>query len=203
MIKLRPAFYLTFCLGISASGISIQSANATPINKAATGIASADVTVDFELGSLPAFTVVTNQFASQGIIFDGSVVISTGGAFPNLPGRFLNENGTANRVMTFDQDLSAISFQVRTDDVFDTLFEAFLDGNLVESFFGDTTLVDANNFFGFENIVFDEIVIRGQAVDGVNIDTVEFTYALSEPSGLAVMGLGLLALGYAGRRKAA
>ncbi|NKB22686.1 MAG: PEP-CTERM sorting domain-containing protein [Alphaproteobacteria bacterium] len=186
----------TCCIGVAAMAFS---ANAVPINGSATGLTTPDVIIDFEAGSLPNATVVTNQFS--GITFGTNYNLFTGGAAPNISGRFLGDVGsTGPGSIFFDNDASDAGFFFRTNTT-TTTFTALLDGVLVESFAASTSLSNSSNFYGFTDIVFDEIQIS-VAVGGYNLDGLQFSdAAVSEPGSLVVFGLGLIGLGAIRRRR--
>ena len=189
---------LTVCVGIAAIAVSLQPVGATPINGAATGIAGAEFTIDFETPSIALGTVVTSQFA--GVTFGTNFEIRSNPGFANIIGKYLDDIGSgAPGPIVFDQDLKAVSFNLRTDPG-TTTFQAFLDGVLVESFSAATNLTNTSNFFGFQDIIFDEIRLSGAVSNGFNVDNLEFV-TVPEPSSVALFALGIIGLGAARRRK--
>ncbi len=200
---------LIWGLAIGAIALSLQPVGATPINGAATGLASPTVSIDFEEGAIPASTVVTTQFA--GVTFgDGSndFIMDTGGAgtgTQHIVGRFLQSANTvvAPGAIKFDKQVSAAGFNLRTNPD-TTTFTAFLNGVFVESFNAATNLTTSSNFYGFTGIIFDEIqfdmAIVGQ--QGFNLDNLEFV-TVPAPSALFLIGAGLLGLGAMRRRRTA
>ena len=186
----------------------MQSSGATPINGAATGLGAPAVLIDFEAGAIAGTTVITTQFA--GVTFgDGTndFIMDTGGAGSgqNIIGRFLQtfNSSVVPGSIKFDENVRAAGFNLRTNED-TTTFTAFLDGVFVETFNATTDLVASSNFFGFTDIIFDEIrfdmAIVGQ--QGFNLDNLEFI-TVPEPSLVALLGLGLIGLGAMRRRKAA
>ena len=186
--------------GIAASVLSINPSVATPINGAATGLAAPDINIDFDAGALSDGTVVTTQFA--GVTFGTNFEINSGGAVAqNMLSRFLGDgNGAGPGSILLDNDAGAVGFFFRTNAT-TTTFTALLDGVLVESFAASTNLTNTSNFYGFTDIIFDEIQIS-VAAGGYNLDHFQFNDAhISEPGSLAVFGLGLVGLGALRRRR--
>ena len=189
---------LSLFLGIAAIGLSLQPVGATPINGAATGIAGAEFTLDFETPSLALGTVVTSQFA--GVTFGTNFEIRDSAEFANITGKYLDDiSSGAPGPIVFDQALKAVSFNLRSDPGTTTI-QAFLDGVLVESFSAATNLTNTSNFFGFQDIIFDEIRLSGAVSNGFNVDNLEFV-TVPEPSSVALFALGIIGLGAARRRK--
>ncbi len=191
-------FALSVCLGIAAIGGQVRPVGATPINGAATGLVSPTVSIDFETPSLALGTVATNQFA--GVTFGTNFEIRDSVEFANITGKYLDDISSGNPgPIVFDQVLTAVSFNLRSDPG-STTFQAFLSGALVESFSAATNLTNTSNFYGFENILFDEIRLSGAVSNGFNLDNLEFI-TVPEPSSIALLGLGVIGLGAIRRRR--
>ncbi|MFP6749458.1 MAG: PEP-CTERM sorting domain-containing protein, partial [Alphaproteobacteria bacterium] len=95
-------------------------------------------------------------------------------------------------------------FSWRTNDSSPTTFQAYLDGNLVESIFSASTdgtvpLV-SGKFYGFEDILFNEIRLAVSTFNRYTLDNLQFN-VVPEPTTLTLFGLALLGLGAARRRK--
>jgi len=194
MTSLKSIFF-GFCFAVSAMSFSAQ---AVPINGTSTGLTTPDVLIDFEAGALTGGTVVTTQFS--GVTFGTNYNLFTGGAAPNISGRFLGDVGsTGPGSIFFDNDVTEAGFFFRTNPT-TTTFTALFNGGIVESFAASTDLSSSSNFYGFSGIVFDEIQIS-IASGGYNLDSLQFSQAIPEPGSLAVFGLGLIGLGALRRRK--
>ncbi|MBT4740951.1 MAG: PEP-CTERM sorting domain-containing protein, partial [Rhodospirillaceae bacterium] len=126
---------------------------------------------------------------------------SGGAVAQNMLSRFLGDgNGSSPGPIQFDNDVGSAGFFFRTNAT-TTTFTALLDGVLVESFAASTNLTNTSNFYGFTDIIFDEIQIS-VASGGYNLDHFQFNEVhIPEPGSLAVFGLGLVGLGALRRRR--
>jgi hypothetical protein len=145
-------------------GLSL-SAQAAPVINQATGLSAPDTLIDFGMGLFPTGTDIANNFASDGVTFGSTYEYLDVGDFgPSVAfGSLMNDNNNSSLnqpgVILFVTDVSAAVFSWRTlSDT--TTFSAFLDGSLVESFTAvsnDDTPAASGKFYGFTDIVFDEI----------------------------------------------
>ena len=107
----------------------------------------------------------------------------------------------ANSSVFFTSTVTAADFNIGTNFGL-TTFEAYLSGNLIESF-SSTNTVDRTLFYGFQNIAFNEIRIAAPLNDALLLDNIQFkASAVPEPTNVALLGIGLLGVA-ASRRKAA
>jgi hypothetical protein len=155
---------------------------------------------------------VTNQYESYGVRFSPSLFYNTQPIFfPTASlANFDFLGGLSNPAsILFSQDQTAAAFALQTNPG-TTTFTALLDGVVVESFTAASTLSalpdvsQASNFYGFSNIVFDEIRILSNTTF-FQIDNLQFAaLAVPEPSELALFITAMaLALGAALRRRRA
>jgi hypothetical protein len=186
--------------------LATVSVSATPIIDRANGLASPDVLLDFGSDLFPIGTVITNQFASDGIVFGSNYVYSTTPA--NAPSAAAGLIGPADGFsptgsIFFSNDVSSAVFSWRTNNG-STTFDAFNDGSLVETFTAPSNAsvpVVSGKFYGFEGIIFDEIRISIAAVnESFSLDNLQYISAVPEPATLGLFGLGLAGLGFARRR---
>ena len=189
-----------------------------------------DEPVDTGFGTpspLPQGVPVSDQFSALGVTF---AIGTTAGSSPlftedlaatfQVNGRTLvNDFGGSNCQSTtqgcppfrihFTQDVDAAAFQMITRTG-SSSFTALLDGAVVEQFstttsgLGGTT---ATNFvFGFEDIVFDEILVRpGGPGTEAFIDNVQYRLAsdlaVPEPRTVALLAIPLLGMTLLGARR--
>ncbi len=199
-LRLLLSTLLLLC--ISLTTLAGNRASASPIIDSPIFPASPDVVVDFGVNLFPPGTLIDTQFASSGVVFGPNYSYFTT-LLPQPPATFLGflqppEASAPPGPILFTTDVTAAGFSFRTRFTGQTTFEAYLDGALVESF---VALTDTNSttarFYGFENIVFDEIRIA-PPTGGFFLDNLQFNI-VPEPSTALLFGLGLLGLGM-GRR---
>lgn len=200
-LKLRIA---VAAIAMALSGF-VGQVTASPINHASTGLATPDVLID--LNSLSGGTLINSQFAGQGIVFSstlGSFLAQSSCIFGS-GGCSNTTNGSLSNVYSFlfSSDVSDVSLRLVTNTG-TTTFTALLNGSTVESFSTSTNTSSVNAYYGFSGIVFDELRYTINAINSnFNLDDVAFNFAnaVSEPTALALLGIGLFGLGF-GRRKA-
>lgn len=191
---------------------------------AASGLTTPDVLVDFNAGLAPD-TVVTTQFAGQGLTFSPSVRANSCDAgwpaygvnwdndeYLNTYGPGCVENTTDDSFsILFSNDVSAVSFNSFINGSVGSgmMVEALLNGVVQESLLHTTINWTGDNggtagIALFTDMVFDEI--RFTELDFRNwvaIDNLGYVLAndnsVPAPGALALLGLGMLAL--AARRK--
>lgn len=165
------------------------------------GLAEPHRTVDFESAPLAHNQSVTDQFLGLGLRFEA--------AFANADVNPLWPNMSGNRVgnyqagighddgftIHFLAPITAAAFALVTADGGVSTFEAYFQGSLVEAAVAASALLDPVNFYGFRDIVFDELRIRTDSFDGaLSVDNLQIA-SVPEPGsvGLALTALGLVA----------
>ncbi len=167
----RAHFALVGPLLLGASSLHAQA-----IIAQSSGLANPDQVIDFGAGVLPNWTPVTNQFS--GITVSHAAYYTTG-AFNNLVGGFLTNDfsGPPNTLrIQFTSPISALSFvyhQINPSSP--SHFRVLLGGVLVDSFSNTSDQFQTNNYFGFTNLVFDELQL--DFVGDFNVDTLALKLA--------------------------
>ncbi|MFO1054925.1 MAG: hypothetical protein U1F36_22115 [Planctomycetota bacterium] len=137
------------------------------------GIPNPDHVIDFGANLFPNFTPVSNQF--NGIVITHARYFTTG-TVNNLVGGFLTNDpigGPDTLRIQFAQpihDLSFVYHQIST--IRPSVFRALRNGSVVGSFSNLSNQTQPNNYFGFTNLVFDELQI--DFVIDFNVDTLAF-----------------------------
>ena len=183
---------LLFCLLLAPS-----VGGASPIIRQATGLASPDAIVDFGESLYSSGTIITNEFASQGVTFGPDYAYRDGLSFhPALTRGYLQNTTSGNQPgsIFFSTDVTSAAFSY-TSNIANTTFSAFLDGVLVESFTapteGTTTAGGSGLYHGFEGIVFDEIRMELDIANTLmSVDNLQYV-AVPEPGTALLFGLGL------------
>ena len=177
---------------------------ATPIQMATqTGPPSPEVAITFDEIILPGSTVLSDEYASLGVTFSPGLLYNPGTAnmsdsILGLDGRRLANFYPVTSVFSiyFVTPVSEAVIGILAPDI--TTFTAFLGGVEVETF-QNTRLPQAQGFYGFTGITFDEIQIDAHSrfdAGRALIDNIEFTIAkaIPEPSAAVLFALGFLVL---------
>lgn len=177
MRSLRTPLLLALLLGATSS------AQAGHIIAQPAGLASPDVVEDFGAFLFSNFTPITNQFPP--LVFSHTAYFTTG-VSNNLAGGFLTNDfsgGPNTFTIHFNQLVSDVSFvyhQISTAQP--SVFRVYLGGVLVDSFSHTGDQFDPDNYYGFTDLLFDEVQV--DFVSDFNID--EVAYKLAGGTGTAV-----------------
>jgi hypothetical protein len=180
------------------------AAQAATIDSRTAGIDAPSGAVHFDEVSLANGTRVTDQYAAFGVTFTpGITYLDRVSPRPNFENpaavTFEISDGRVEAIdpvsLRFTEIVDAASFAM-TLGANTTRFTALLGGVAQESF--DTSVVGAeaaNNFYGFEEILFDEILIDVQSGDRTGaLDTISFRVAeVPLPAGLPLI-IGALSI---------
>ncbi len=159
-------FLATLLVALSTSA----SLAAQPIIAQLSGLTNPDRVIDFGANLFPNFTPITTQFA--GITVSHARYYTTGTS-NNLVGGFLTNDftGPPNTLkIAFAVPIKSLSFvyhQISTAQP--SVFRALRSGVVVDSFSNTSNQTQPNNYFGFTNVIFDELQI--DFVADFNIDT--------------------------------
>lgn len=166
------------------------SAEALTLNNS-TGLTDPTQTITFDEIALPDESSITNQYSSLGVEFSPNLVFdSPGSSVPNITGNQLkNFSPVVNPFsINFTDTVSSAVFAFATNPGTST-FTALLDGSIVESFSSSTSVFQPNNFFGFTDILFDEIKVDvGGFNNSMLLDNIQFT-TVTTPEPGSILGL--------------
>jgi len=202
--SISRALSLSLCAGLLCS-----NANAAVIIDSDTGLASPEVVIDFGDNLFTVGTEINTQFqSSSGVSFGPTYIYNDiNSTFPPLTqGHIENINTTSQPgSIFFSLDVTAAAFSWRTLTNTTTTFAAFNDNILVEEFVPPprtNTSLTSGRYFGFENIMFDEIRLSIGNVDrGFTLDNLQYISAVPVPAAAWLFGPGLLGLIAVSRRK--
>ncbi|NEQ43757.1 MAG: PEP-CTERM sorting domain-containing protein [Leptolyngbya sp. SIOISBB] len=199
-------------VGAAALGMGFVSSAEAVSFVSTTGLADADQTITFDEFVFDPGTPITNEYSSLGVEFSPTVFYSpqpssAPGIQGNSIGNFFFTNQNPFSIL-FNDIQSAAVFGFATNSG-NTTFTALLDSVVVESFSNATDLVSPTAFFGFTDILFDEIQIEIAANSGLdfglldNLQTKAPSQSVPEPASmLGLLTIGAVAAGGALKKKA-
>ena len=193
-------------LGAVAIGLSVSVApSEAAVFNNSTGLTNPGTTLTFNEVPLSNGTPVTNQYAGFGVNFTGLFYNPENFSAPNISSPTLGNFdfiSLPNPLFSikFLQQQTAAAFAMITNPGSST-FTALLNGSAVESFSASTDYASSNNFYGFTNILFDEVqVSAGGSNNAALIDNLQFNSSATAVPTPALLP-GLIGMGIAAYRK--
>lgn len=183
---------------------------ASTVSDRATGLTSPGTVVDFGNGDFVNNTSITTQYNSLGVSFAPNFnYADLDSPGPTIVEGYLLSGNTSSAPgsIFFSSNVTDAVFSWLTTTSRTTTFEAYLANSLVETFSATTDSAIAlgtGSFFGFENILFDEIRLSiSDGTQGFTLDNLQFNAAsvVPIPAALPLFGTALLGLGFAGYRR--
>ncbi|MCC7011065.1 MAG: hypothetical protein IT454_00770 [Planctomycetes bacterium] len=162
-------------LAAFAAILSAPAVHAQAIIAQSSGLPSPDHVIDFGANLFPNFTNVSTQFT--GITITHSRYFTTSVA-NNLVGGFLTNDfsGAPDTLsIKFATPISDLSFVYHQIGSGSSNFRVLLASVEVDSFSNSSNQFQTNNYFGFTNVVFDELQV--DFVIDFNLDTLAFNDA--------------------------
>ena len=151
------------------------------------GLTNPDHVIDFGASVFPNWTVVTNQFT--GITVTHAAYYTTG-TYNNLTGGFLTNSGSGGSdtlTIKFATPIADLSFVYQQVGAWGpSNFRAMLGAVLVDSFSDTSNQTQPNNYFGFTNILFDELQL--DFVGDFNVDALAFNDPIVAPQSYCTAG---------------
>ena len=156
---------------------------AEPIDLSAEGLTEPVSTVHFDEIVIADTALVSTQFAAFGVTFLPNMYYRTGDNpdWANVSGPNLRSGDPEVNPFSvhFENALTSAALIAIAQPPTPATITAKLNGVVVESFETTVSIDNPNNYFGFTDIVFDEIEIAYTASTRMRIDNVQ----LGEPSG--------------------
>jgi PEP-CTERM motif-containing protein len=193
------------------------SGQATPVGPSSTGLTAPSVVLNFSEVVLPTGTSVTNQYAQYGVTFSGlyynpqQVTVNPTIVPPEL-GNFpypAYPSPTTPFNIYFTNPVSAAVFAMYANRVSGgtigqqgvSAFTALLNGVVQESFSAQNSQ-NRTDFYGFTNIIFDQITIApGGYKSAALIDGLQFNpIPVPEPASLILLTVGITGVSLLRRR---
>lgn len=202
-MKTVKSFVAASCAFVALTG---WASAATVIN-ASSGLSSPDTLVTFSEVTLLEGDPVTDEFSAQGVTFSPALYYTGAyGSEPNIDDIAVHNFGVFPRadpfIINFLSDVSAATFAMVTETG-TAEFTALLNGSVVESFSADTGRTSASNFYGFTNILFDQIRVDVDVPGSAMVmDNVAYKVAaVPVPASFSLLFAGMGAFGLMRRRR--
>jgi hypothetical protein len=165
-----------------------------------TGLASPDVAITFDEIVLLDGAPITNEYAALGITFSEGLLYNPGTAnmsddIIGFEGRRLANFHPVTPVFSifFEQTVIEAVVGILAPDT--ASFKALLGGQVVESF-QNSRPSQAQGWYGFAGIAFDEIRIDAAGISGFAlVDNVQFN-VIPEPTTALLLASGLVAMAF-------
>ncbi len=186
---------------ITATLLGASPAIGATLDSASAGLAAPDITIGFDEVALSTGDTVTNQFTAFGVTFTpGVTYFENVSARPNFSGAAAIEFLNTAFSIKFSDAVTDMSVAM-TANFGSATFTTFLNGSQVESFSSALDL-SSNNFYGFTNSLFDEVVVNPAGSTTVALDNLSFNVApIPVPASLPLLAAGLGGLVYIRARK--
>ena len=197
---------------LAIGGMSSKSAQAAPF-KRDTGLTNPDQTLIFDEIVLARHAIVTDQYSGLGIEFSPGLIYNIqenlrdsfynvgGNRIGNFPRAVLNYNAINPFSIKFLEEQREVAFAMIANPGISS-FTALLNGSVVETFSTFTISVSPDNFYGFTDIVFDEVQIKvgglGEPMLLDNLQTIKASEkSVSELTNiLGIFAIGIFGIGW-------
>ncbi|GBF81673.1 hypothetical protein [Aphanothece sacrum] len=153
------------------------------------GLNNPQKTITFDDPIFDDGNLLTNEYANFGLEFDPGLFfifpLPSNPPLPNLGlGGVTNSSILSEFSLKFLEDQTSAAFSMSTAPTISN-FTALLNGSVVESFQAMTDFTQTNNFFGFKDILFNEIRINfannNQTIPNAIIGEVQFGNSVEPP----------------------
>jgi hypothetical protein len=159
------------------------------------GLVNPAQTITFDEVPLAPEDLVTTQFQTFGVTFTNAWANPDPLPYPNITGNrignFLPAQHPFTLVMNFEDTVGGIGFSMVTATGV-TTFTALLNGVVVETATAPTSNSNPTNFYGFQNIAFNEVSLSVDA-GALMIDNLQ-TAPVPEPGTWVLMLCGTLSV---------
>ena len=194
-----------FSLTVAAFGLVFCTAKlvyATPLIGSNTGISTPGHVITFSEVALTEPTAIAANYYAYGATFDNLYYdLNYSGLFGHMSGPdarswTTNQFNRPDIAIHFNAPVTAAAFSFLASWPVTSNFTSYLNGAVVETFsaIAPADFGNLNDYFGFTNSYFDQIVIQATPSNSQNasiLDNVQFTSA-PEPASIFLLGGSLL-----------